>query len=167
MLCAVLLLGGMGCATQSVTFTSEPPGAYVRIDNQTLVTPCELDLARGIHSARFSLDSHPDVLIEQEVDVPSLLTLCGSTVGRTGGCVLKGAAMPFLFIGAVGAGMIGGATDPGGLSYQTGQDDYGALIVLAGAAGGFAIGLPLYTAGEYLEEVSFLESPDVHVVLAD
>jgi hypothetical protein len=160
----VLLGGGAGCATPAVTLTSEPPGAQVRVLNETLTTPCSVRLPHGRHTARFTFDTQPDLVVEEEILVPGRLAIGTATLGRTSGSALKAVAMPFLFVGYFGTGIMSAGAQSGSCYSSSGQGGCEDLMVLACAAGGLAVGMPLHAAGEYLEEISYVKAPSVHAV---
>lgn len=159
-LAAVLILG---CAAHRVRFSSEPDGVAVRIDGEEYRTPCLVTVPDGVEEV--GIVSPTGELITVEIPGPgNVWDRTGSMVGKGCAYVLYGISVPCMVVGAIGVAWLNSMRGGTGWENALDQGNVYQVIILGGSAVAYVVGLPMYSAAEYLDEASDLEDPTVHVI---
>ncbi|HPJ72004.1 MAG TPA: hypothetical protein PK636_04920 [bacterium] len=153
----------LGCAAHRVRFTSEPDGVAVRVAGEEYRTPCLVTVPDGVEEV--GIVSPAGELVTVEIPAPGTVwDRTGSMEGKGCAYVLYGISVPCMVVGAVGVAWLNSMQDGTGWEYALEGGNVYQVIILGGSAVAYVVGLPMYSAAEYLDEASDLEDPTVHVI---
>jgi len=154
-----------GCATgRQVCFTSQPPGATVKVSGRTGWTPCFLKVPFGEQSAVVSLPGagQREIHLEGESSRHAQVRL---DLAKAASITCYVLSAPFLLVGAAGLWLTDCNADDEDKDDEEDDDhDHDNLEAYCLSAGSLVIGGLLYYTGQGLEDIVDSMEPHIHVV---